>query len=74
MAGGTGIFCSYFGKTNVTYVTTSGELRDGYFDKNSYYRQLSGCDVVAIIDREDEIIKRGYHDYERLMRAVEENF
>jgi|TARA_Y100000310_G_scaffold344374_1_gene456835 hypothetical protein len=74
IAGGNGIFCSYFGKTNVTYVTTSGELRDGYFDKNSYYRKLSGCDIVAIIDHEDEIINRGYNDYERLIQAVKENF
>ena len=72
IAGGNGIFCSCFGKKNVTYVTTSGELRDNYFQKNGYYCKLSGCDVIPIRDPEGDIIERGYTDYKSLIKKIKE--
>jgi hypothetical protein len=72
IAGGNSIFCSCFGKKNVTYVTTSGELRDNYFQKNGYYCKLSNSDVIPVRDPETEIIKRGYNDYESLLNKIKE--
>lgn len=73
MAGGNGIFCSYFGVPNITYVTTSGELRAGYFGPNSYYRKLSGSDIYAVCDPEDQITIRG-HQYEPLYTYIKNVF
>jgi len=74
MAGGTGIFCSYFKVPNITYVTTSGELRPNYFQERSYYRMLSNAPIFPIVDPETEISKRGYRDYEPLLKTVKEVF
>lgn len=74
MAGGNGIFCSYFKVPNVTYVTTSGELRDGYFDAGTYYRMLSGAEIYAVRDDEKNIKERGHRDYVDLYIAVKKAF
>lgn len=74
MAGGNGIFSSYFGVPNITYVTTSGELRPGYFDEGTYYRKLSNADIYAVCDPETEITKRGYRDYTQLYDYVKKVF
>tara|TARA_R100001510_G_C7612226_1_gene175391 strand:+ start:15 stop:968 length:954 start_codon:yes stop_codon:yes gene_type:complete len=74
MGGGSGILCSYFGGTNITYITTSAEMRKGYFGEKSHYRMTSGCNVIPIRDAEDEISKRGYRDYTELFKKVKENF
>ena len=74
IAGGNGIFCSYFGKTNIIYVTTSGELRDNYFQENSYYRKLSGCNIIPVRDPETDIVERGYNDYDELLSKIKETY
>ena len=50
MGWGSGIFCSYFGVPNITYVTTSGETRENYFNENCYYRKLSNAEIYDVID------------------------
>ena len=74
LGGGNSIFLCLFGGELVTYVTTSGECRDGYFDDNSYYRKLGNTNVHAVIDLEKDIIERGYNDYERFINKVKEVF
>jgi len=74
IAGGNSIFCSYFGKKNITYITTSGEQSDGYYSKDSYIQKLSECDVIPVLDKEDDIIKRGFNDYQKLINKVKEVF
>ena len=74
IAGGNSIFCSFFGKTNITYVTTSGEQRDGYYGDESYIQKLSDCNVIPVVDPEDEIVKRGSNDYQNLINKVKEVF
>jgi len=74
LGGGNSIFLCLFGGELVTYVTTSGECRDGYFDDNSYYRKLGNTNVHAVIDLEKNIIERGYNDYERFINKVKEVF
>jgi len=74
MAGGSGILCSCFGVPNITYVTTSGELRPNYFQVNSYYRKLSSADIYPIIDNEVDIKSRGYRNYSELFTKVKQVF
>ena len=64
----------HFGKKNITYVTTSRELRKDYFCAEGYYGKLSGCKLFPVRDPEDEITKRGYRDYTELFNKIKENF
>jgi hypothetical protein len=74
MGGGSSIFCSYFSKPVVIYVNTSGDIRPGYFDENSYFRKLSNADIYPIIDKKDDILLRGYRDYSKLYTTIEQTF
>jgi len=74
IAGGNSIFCSYFGGKQVTYVTTSKELRPGYYDGDSYTKKLGGAKIYPILDPEKEIIERGYNNYEPLINKIKEVF
>jgi hypothetical protein len=74
IAGGNSIFCSYFGGQQITYVTTSKELRPGYYDGESYTKKLGGATIYPIIDPETEIIERGYNNYESLLDKIKEIF
>ena len=74
IAGGNSIFCSYFGGNQVTYVTTSKELRPGYYEGDSYVKKLGGANIHPVIDPESEIIRRGYNDYVPLMKKIKEVF
>ena len=64
MAGGSGIFCSYFEVPNITYITTSGETRENYFNERCYYRKLSDADIYPVLDKEEDIKKRGKRDFQ----------
>ena len=72
ISGGNAMLCSCFGKPNVIYITTSGELREGYFDEHSYYRKLSGAEVYPVRDPEKEIIERGHNDYTKLLKTIKD--
>ena len=74
IAGGNSIFCSLFGGKQVTYVTTSNELRPGYFDGDSYTKRLGGAEIYPIIDPETVIKERGYNDYKSLLDKIKEVF
>ena len=74
MGGGNTILSCYFGVPVVSYITTSKELRDNYFNENCYYRKLSNCDVYPIRDPEKNIEKRGYRDYSELFETVRKIF
>ena len=70
MGGGSSILCSCFGVPVVIYVNTSGDIRPGYFDENSYFRKLSGAEIYPIIDKKQDIIKRGHRDYSELFKTI----
>jgi hypothetical protein len=74
ISGGNSIFCSYFGGTQITYVTTSKELRHGYYNGESYTKKLGNAKIYPILDPESEIIKRGYNDYSHLLNKIKEIF
>lgn len=74
MGGGSSILCSYFDRPVIIYVNTSGDIRPGYFEGDSYFRKLSNAEIYPIIDKKDDIIKRGYRDYSELYRTVQNIF
>lgn len=74
MGGGNTILSCYFGVPVVSYITTSKELRDNYFNQNCYYRKLSNCDVYPIRDPENDIKKRGHRNYTELFDTIQKVF
>ena len=74
MGGGSSILCSSFGKPVVIYVNTSSDIRPGYFDENSYFRKLSNAPIYPVVDKKDDIIKRGYRDYSKVYKNIKEVF
>jgi len=74
VCGGSSILTSCFEGTNIIYVTQGKELRDNYFGKNSYFRKLSNANIVPIIDNVDEIKFRGYHNTNKILDAIRQEF
>ena len=74
MGGGSSILCSCFEKPVIIYVNTSGDIRPGYFNENSYFRKLSNAPIYPIIDTNDDIKKRGHRDYTNLHNKISEVF
>ena len=70
--GGSSILCSYFKKPVIIYVCTSGDIRPGYFDENSYFQQISDQNVYAVVDPLDDIKKRGSRDYSEVYKKIKE--
>jgi len=74
MGGGSSILCSYFGVPVVIYVNTSGDIRPGYFDGDSYFKKLSNAPIYPIVDKKDDILARGYRDYSKLYETIHNVF
>ena len=74
MGGGSSSFSSYFKKPVVIYVNTSKDIRPGYFDKNSYFRKLSNAPIYPIVDKKEDILERGYRNYELVYKTIKKVF
>ena len=74
MGGGSSILCSYFKVPVIIYVNTSGDIRPGYFEGETYFRKLSGAPIYPIIDKKDEILARGYRDYSGVHNLIKTIF
>jgi hypothetical protein len=72
VCGGNSILSSMFGGTVITYIHKGKELRTNYFGENSYFRKLSGANVIPTIDR--KVMTTGEHDYSELKRAIEKYY
>ena len=72
--GGSSILCSYFKKPVIIYVCTSGDIRPGYFDKNTYFQKISNNNVHAVIDPLSIIKERGYRDYSEVYLKIKKFF
>lgn len=71
MGGGSSILCSYFNKPVIIYVNTSKDIRPGYFEGESYFNKLSKAKVIPVIDKKEDIIKRGYREYSQVYVSIE---
>jgi hypothetical protein len=74
VCGGNGILSSCFGGDVILYVTQGRELRPGYFDRNSYFRKLSGANIIPIFDPISNIKQRGNHDFTELLSTIKNVF
>ena len=74
MGGGSSCLSAYFKKPVIIYVNTSGDVRPGYFDDESYFKKLSNAPVYAVVDKKDDILQRGYRDYSEVFKLVREVF
>jgi hypothetical protein len=74
MSGGNSVFSSCFEVPVIIYVNVSFDVREGYFDENSYFRKLSGAPIYPIIDLKTDIKKRGYREYKELYQRITEVF
>ena len=72
--GGSSILCSYFKVPVVIYVNTSKDVRPGYFEGETYFKKLSGAPIYPIIDKKEDIIKRGFRDYSLLHSIIKQTF
>ena len=72
--GGSSILCSYFQKPVIIYVCTSGDIRPGYFEKNTYFQKLSNNNVHAVVDPISVIKERGYRDFSKVYSNVNKIF
>lgn len=74
MGGGSSILCSYFNKPVIIYVNTSKDIRPGYFDGESYFNKLSNARIIPVVDKKDDILKRGYRDYTQVYKNILNTF
>lgn len=72
VCGGNSILSSMFGGTVISYIHKGKELRTNYFGENSYFRKLSGANVIPVID--PDVMKTGIHNYTSLKTAILTNF
>jgi len=84
VCGGNGILSSLFGGTSILYVTQGRELRPNYFSDESYWKKLSGTDVIPVFDVIEElnenysgkckINRSGKNDYTGLLEKIRKIF
>ena len=74
VCGGNSILSSCFGGDVIIYVTQGRELRPGYFDENSYFRKLSGANIIPIFNTVAEIKEKGEHDYSEILTSIQNYF
>tara|TARA_B100001094_G_scaffold66193_1_gene62319 strand:+ start:117 stop:1064 length:948 start_codon:yes stop_codon:yes gene_type:complete len=79
VCGGNSILSSYFGGTMISYIHKGKELRPNYFGEESYFRKLSGANIVPVYDvigkvntmtYDHKINETGKQDYTGLMEAI----
>tara|TARA_R100000329_G_scaffold149852_1_gene141361 strand:- start:1619 stop:2554 length:936 start_codon:yes stop_codon:yes gene_type:complete len=80
VCGGNSILSSLFGGTVISYVHKGKELRPNYFGENSYFRKLSGANVIPVYDvigsvnqetYDYEVNTTGTNDYTKLLEVVD---
>ena len=85
VCGGNGILSSLFGGTSILYVTQGRELRPNYFSDESYWKKLSGADVIPVFDFITDINDKdnnyghkindtGKNNYFELLQKMREEF
>lgn len=74
MGGGSTLLSCYFNVPVISYFNTAKEMRENYFGDDCYYRKLSNCDFYPILDPKNNIEKRGYRDYSKLLEKMYNTF
>ena len=74
LVGGAGTLSCFYKKPTIMYESVSRAIAPGYWSKDSYYQMLSGGNAHPVIDKRDDQIARGGHDYHRLYELIDELF
>jgi len=84
VCGGNAILSSLFGKPTIVYITQGRELRPNYFGQESYWRKLSGADIIPIFDVIWDINKKydgeyklnttGRNNFTEMFKQMRKNF
>ena len=74
ISGGSAILQLLFKKPSVIYATCNRETLPEYWEKDAYYQVISNQNAIPVIDKNDDIYKRGYQDYSLLYKRIKETF
>jgi len=71
--GGAGILASYFGGTNIMWLSRGGESRENYFSPDSYYKKLSSCNIITVLDKQ-KTYPHQIENYKELLDMIKETY
>ena len=74
ISGGSAILNLLFKKPTIVYATMNREILPEYWEKEAYYQIISNQNAIPVIDRNDDIYSRGYHNYDLLLKTIMETF
>ena len=74
ISGGSAILELLFKKPTVIYATCNRETLPEYWEKDAYYQVISNQNAIPVIYKNDDIYKRGYQDYNLLLKTIEKTF
>ena len=71
--GGAGILCSYFGGTNIMWLSRGKESRKGYFKEDYYYKKLSNCNIIIVKDPKEQYPHK-IENYKQFIETIKQTF
>ena len=71
--GGAGILASYFKGTSIMWLSQGGESRTDYFSKDSYYKKLSGCNIILEHDKQ-KTYPHKIENYKNFIQTIKNTF
>lgn len=74
VAGGSAMLCAFFQKPTIIYSTVGRENLSDYWNKNAYYQMISNNNAHPVIDDQEDIKKRGHHNYDGIRKYIKEHF
>lgn len=74
LVGGAGTLSCFYQKPTIMYATVSRAIADGYWKPESYYQKLSNQNAHPVVDKREDQMKRGSHDYSKIYELIKELF
>ena len=72
VSGGSAILQLLFKKPSIIYATCNREVQPEYWEKDAYYQVISNQNAIPVIDKNQDIYSRGYHNYDLLLNTIDE--
>lgn len=74
LVGGAGSLSCFYKKPTIMYESVSRAVAPGYWSPDSYYQMLSNQNAYPVIDKREDQLARGGHDYSKLYELIERLF
>ena len=71
--GGSGILCSYFNGINIMWLSRGKESRNGYFNGDCYYKKLSNCKIITVLDK-TKTYPHSIENYQELLETMKKTY